>query len=137
MKAATGEVITAEELGGADTHGRKSGVVDHVAENDEHALAIVREIVATLNAAEDGRCRPQRRRARRNSMPQELYGIMPRDVRAPYDVREVIARIVDGSRVPRVQAALRHDPGLRLRAHLGHAGRHPGQQRRAVLARAR
>ncbi len=96
VKAATGEVITAEELGGADTHGRKSGVVDHVAENDEHALTIVRDIVSTLapsrkpdiNMAEP---RPPKFDA------EELYGIIPDDVRAPYDVHEVIARIVDGS----------------------------------------
>jgi 3-methylcrotonyl-CoA carboxylase beta subunit len=96
VKAATGEVISAEELGGAETHGRKSGVVDHVAENDEHALLIVRDIVATLqppspatvNRAEP--CLPK-------FDPQELYGLIPDDVRAPYDVREVIARIVDGS----------------------------------------
>ena len=96
VKAATGEVISAEELGGADTHGRKSGVVDHVAENDEHALTIVRDILSTcpadrvpdLNLREP---RPPRFNA------DELYGIIPTDVRAPYDVREVIARLVDGS----------------------------------------
>jgi 3-methylcrotonyl-CoA carboxylase beta subunit len=100
VKAATGEVISAEELGGADTHGRKSGVVDHVAENDEHALLIVRDIVATLNRA------PKRPGAVDIEItaprvpkldPAELYGIVPQDVRAPYDVREVIGRIVDGS----------------------------------------
>ena len=96
VKAATGEIITAEELGGADTHGRKSGVVDHVAENDEHALLIVRDIVATLrppNPATVNRADP---RAPLFD-PAELYGIVPQDVRAPYDVHEVIARIVDGS----------------------------------------
>ena len=59
--------------------------------------------------------------------PEGLYGVIPDDVRTPYDVHEVIARIVDGSRIPRVQVALRHDPGLRLRADLGHAGRDPRQ----------
>ena len=96
VKAATGEVISAEELGGAETHGRKSGVVDHVAENDEHALTIVRDIVSTfkppktpdINMAEP---RPPKFDA------EELYGVTPDDVRAPYDVHEVIARIVDGS----------------------------------------
>ncbi|WP_076068402.1 carboxyl transferase domain-containing protein [Sphingomonas montana] len=96
VKAATGEVISAEELGGADTHGRRSGVVDHVAEDDDHALAIVRDIVSMLppqvpapvNVAEP---RPPAFDAK------ELYGIVPADVRAPYDVREVIARIVDAS----------------------------------------
>jgi 3-methylcrotonyl-CoA carboxylase beta subunit len=96
VKAATGEVISAEELGGAETHGRKSGVVDHVAENDAHALQIVRDIVATLNhpKAVDIDVRdplPPR------LDPADLYGIVPTDVRAPYDVHEVIARIVDGS----------------------------------------
>ncbi len=96
VKAATGEVISAEELGGADTHGRKSGVVDHVAENDEHALLIVRDIVATLNrpkAVDIDIAVPRPPKLD----PQELYGIVPQDVRAPYDVREVIGRIVDGS----------------------------------------
>ncbi|TVV74983.1 carboxyl transferase domain-containing protein [Sphingomonas solaris] len=96
VKAATGEVISAEELGGADTHGRKSGVVDHVAENDEHALLIVRDIVATLNrpkALDIEIAEPVPPKLD----PAGLYGIVPTDVRAPYDVHEVIARIVDGS----------------------------------------
>jgi 3-methylcrotonyl-CoA carboxylase beta subunit len=96
VKAATGEVISAEELGGADTHGRRSGVVDHVANDDEHALAIVRSIVSHLNTVKAvdldlAEARPPAYDA------EELYGIVPTDVRAPYDVREVIARIVDGS----------------------------------------
>jgi 3-methylcrotonyl-CoA carboxylase beta subunit len=96
VKAATGEVISAEELGGAETHGRKSGVVDHVAENDEHALLIVREIVSRLNSVKTvdidvGAPRPPK------LDPQDLYGIVPTDVRAPYDVHEVIGRIVDAS----------------------------------------
>ncbi len=96
VKAATGEEISAEELGGAETHGRKSGVVDHVAENDEHALLLTREIVARLNtvkAPDIDIIAPTPPRLD----PAELYGIIPKDVRAPYDVREVIARIVDGS----------------------------------------
>ncbi|MBB4086031.1 carboxyl transferase domain-containing protein [Sphingomonas carotinifaciens] len=96
VKAATGEVISAEELGGAETHGRRSGVVDHVAENDEHALTLLRDIVSTL---------PPQMAAPVNMVPpraplypkEELYGLIPSDVRAPYDVHEVIARIVDGS----------------------------------------
>ena len=96
VKAATGEVISAEELGGADTHGRKSGVVDHVAEDDEHALLIVRDIAATFNAPKVvdiavGAPVPPA------LDPAELYGIVPTDVRAPYDVHEVIGRIVDAS----------------------------------------
>jgi len=96
VKAATGEVITAEELGGADTHARRSGVVDHVAVDDEHALEIVRAIVNNLNTIKHSDMDV------RESVPpacdqQELLGVIPTDVRAPYDVREVIARIVDGS----------------------------------------
>jgi 3-methylcrotonyl-CoA carboxylase beta subunit len=96
VKAATGEVISASDLGGADTHGRKSGVVDHVAANDEHALEIVRSIIARLGVKETA---PINKRDPRPPKfdPSELYGIIPQDVRAPYDVREVIARIVDGS----------------------------------------
>jgi 3-methylcrotonyl-CoA carboxylase beta subunit len=96
VKAATGEVISAEELGGAETHSRKSGVVDHVAENDEHALQIVREIVAGLNSVKPSELdiiEPEPPALD----PKDLYGIIPDDVRAPYDVKEVIARIVDGS----------------------------------------
>jgi len=96
VKAATGEVISAEELGGAETHGRKSGVVDHVAENDEHALLIVRDIVASLNTVKSIDIDIKPPVAPKLDI-NELYGIVPQDVRAPYDVHEVIARIVDGS----------------------------------------
>ncbi len=96
VKAATGEVISATELGGADTHGRRSGVVDHVAVDDEHALQIVRSIVANLNARKPDQVVLTEPRAPAYD-PTELYGVVPIDVRAPYDVREVIARIVDGS----------------------------------------
>jgi 3-methylcrotonyl-CoA carboxylase beta subunit len=96
VKAATGEVITAEDLGGGDLHGRKSGVVDHVAENDEHALSIVRDIVATLQPDRQADVNIREPRPPRFD-PEELYGILPQDVRAPYDVHEVIARLVDGS----------------------------------------
>ncbi len=96
VKAATGEEISAEDLGGGDLHAKKSGVVDHLAENDEHALTIVRDIVSHLGA-NDGfkveKCEPRPPKYD----PQELYGIIPEDVRAPYDVHEVIARLVDGS----------------------------------------
>jgi 3-methylcrotonyl-CoA carboxylase beta subunit len=103
VKAATGEVITAEELGGADTHGRLSGVVDHVAASDEHALAIVRRIIANLNVS--SRAELDVRPAEPPAYdPAELYGVVPDDVRAPYDVREVLARIVDGSRFDEFKA---------------------------------
>lgn len=96
VKAATGEVISAEELGGAETHGRKSGVVDHVAENDDHALTIVRDIVSTLPANRTPDIALKHPRPPKFA-GEELYGIIPDDVRAPYDVHEVIARLVDGS----------------------------------------
>ena len=131
VKAATGEEISAEDLGGGDLHAKKSGVVDHLAENDEHALTIVRDIVSTLQP-EAGAGLELREPRPPLYDAEELYGIIPEDVRAPYDVHEIIARIVDGIRVPRVQAALRLDARLRLRAHLGHAGRDPRQQRRPV-----
>jgi 3-methylcrotonyl-CoA carboxylase beta subunit len=96
VKAATGEEISAEDLGGGELHARKSGVVDHLAENDDHALTIVRDIVSHFGhrqgmAAELREPSPPRYDA------EELYGIIPEDVRAPYDVHEVIARIVDAS----------------------------------------
>ena len=96
VKAATGEVISAEELGGADTHGRKSGVVDHVAENDEHALTIVRDIVSTLAPPTVAPVNLRDPRPPKYDAA-DLYGIVPQDVRAPYDVHEVIARLVDAS----------------------------------------
>ncbi|MBC6981995.1 carboxyl transferase domain-containing protein [Caulobacter sp. 17J80-11] len=96
VKAATGEVISAEDLGGAEVHGRRSGVVDHVAANDEHALEIVRSIVGNLNTVKDVPL-DVRDPVPPAHDPSELYGIVPTDVRAPYEVREVIARIVDGS----------------------------------------
>jgi 3-methylcrotonyl-CoA carboxylase beta subunit len=113
VKAATGEEISAEDLGGGDLHGRKSGVVDHVAENDEHALTIVRDIISHIPLPLAGGARggpkssylptpdPSREREGGIRPPkydaEELYGVIPDDVRAPYDVHEVIARLVDGS----------------------------------------
>ncbi|MEC3948076.1 carboxyl transferase domain-containing protein [Sphingobium sp. HWE2-09] len=96
VQAATGEVISAEDLGGGDLHGRKSGVVDHVADSDDHALSIVRDIVSTLSPQATPPVNLQEPMPPKYD-PAELYGIIPQDVRAPYDVREVIARIVDGS----------------------------------------
>lgn len=96
VKAATGEEISAEDLGGGDMHGRKSGVVDHVAENDEHALTIVRDIVSHLGKPHDPDVEMKDPRAPKFDA-DELYSIIPDDVRAPYDVHEVIARLVDGS----------------------------------------
>ena len=96
VKAATGEIISAEELGGAETHGRRSGVVDHVAENDEHALDIVRGIVSTLNRSKPADIEIAEPKPPRFS-PDEIYGVLPTDLRTAYDVREVIARLVDAS----------------------------------------
>ncbi len=98
VKAATGEVVTAEELGGGDVHARTSGVVDHLADDDEHALQIVRSIVGTLGPA------PAPSVARQASVepredPATLYDVVPADPRTPYDVREVIRRVVDDSRL--------------------------------------
>jgi 3-methylcrotonyl-CoA carboxylase beta subunit len=103
VKAATGEVVTAEELGGGDVHARRSGVVDHLADDDDHALAILRSIVATLPA----RPRPWLEQAAPEEpaeSPDWLYDIVPADLRQPYDVREVIRRIVDGSRFDEFKA---------------------------------
>ena len=111
VKAATGEEISAEDLGGGDLHGRKSGVVDHVAENDEHALTIVRDIVSHLGGIGTVPMRGQSLTpgtVPSGTVPlleprppkydaEELYGVIPSDVRAPYDVHEVIARLVDAS----------------------------------------
>ncbi|MFI7439819.1 carboxyl transferase domain-containing protein [Nonomuraea indica] len=97
VKAATGEEVTAEELGGGDLHARVSGVTDHLAEDDAHALAIVRDIVSTL-APRPPRPWPTTTPEEPHHDPRDLYGIVPADTRRPYEVREVIARLVDGSR---------------------------------------
>jgi acetyl-CoA carboxylase carboxyltransferase component len=97
VKAATGEDVTAEELGGAEMHARVSGVSDHLAENEEHALRICRDIVSGLNASKP---------ADLDTAPaeepvysaEEIYGVLPQDTKHPYDSRELIARLVDGSR---------------------------------------
>jgi 3-methylcrotonyl-CoA carboxylase beta subunit len=98
VKAATGEEVTAEELGGADIHTRRSGVADHFAENDEHALAIVRSIMENLNAEKNPPWTVEEPEEPLYDA-EDIYGIVPRDYRQGYDVREVIARIVDGSRL--------------------------------------
>ena len=96
VKAATGEVVSAEDLGGADVHSRVSGVTDHYAENDAHALGIARRIVANLNTVKPMAVTRRAPVAPRHAA-DELYAVVPADRRRPYDVREVIARIVDGS----------------------------------------
>ena len=96
VKAATGEVVSAEELGGADVHCRTSGVSDHYAQNDHHALEIARNAISNLN-----RVKPMQIAIKEvtppDHDPSEIYGVIPKDPRKPYDVKEVIARIVDGS----------------------------------------
>jgi 3-methylcrotonyl-CoA carboxylase beta subunit len=104
VKAATGEVVTAEDLGGGDVHARTSGVVDHLAEDDAHALSIVRSIVATLPQGSGFESRSGRSLERvaveePHEDPETLYDVVPTDTRTPYDVREVIRRVVDGSRM--------------------------------------
>jgi acetyl-CoA carboxylase carboxyltransferase component len=98
VKAATGEEVSAEELGGADVHSRISGVTDHYATSDEHALALAREIVANLNGARPPLPWETEEPEEPLHDPADLYGIVPEDYRIGYDVREVVARIVDGSR---------------------------------------
>jgi 3-methylcrotonyl-CoA carboxylase beta subunit len=96
VRAATGEIVTAEELGGADVHTRESGVADHFAQNDHHALKLARRAVNRLNRVKAAG--PDVAEAQEPLYdPREIYGIVPNDVRRPYDVREIIARIVDGS----------------------------------------
>ncbi len=103
VKAATGELVSAEDLGGGDVHTRMSGVADHLAENDLHALALARRIVANLNWHKSLPLRTVAPRAP-NHATEELHGVVPTDTRKPYDVREVIARIVDGSELDEFKA---------------------------------
>lgn len=103
VKAATGEVVTAEELGGGDVHTRKSGVADHLADNDEHALEIARDIIANLHRKPKGLV-PERGPVDPVFSPSELPGVLPLDLRKPFDIREVIARIVDGSELQEFKA---------------------------------
>ncbi len=103
VKAATGEVVSAEDLGGGDVHTRLSGVADHLAENDAHALGIARRIVSHLNRARPAGP-PVAETEEPRYDPEELYGILPTDTRKPYDVHEIVARIVDGSRFDEFKA---------------------------------
>jgi 3-methylcrotonyl-CoA carboxylase beta subunit len=103
VKAAIGEVVSAEELGGADVHARVSGVTDHMANDDTHALALVRKIVANLNRPKSVALET-RDPAEPLYAPEDVYGVVPADIRKPYDVREIIARIVDGSELDEFKA---------------------------------
>ena len=131
VKAATGEEVTAEELGGADVHTRISGVADHFANDDEHALAIVREIVAQLAPGASGPVGPLRGAAAEVRSARDLRRHprgQPHRLRRARGDRAARRRL----RVSRVQSALRHDARLRLRAHRRAPGRHPRQQRHSL-----
>ncbi|WP_082126694.1 carboxyl transferase domain-containing protein [Allosalinactinospora lopnorensis] len=120
VKAATGEVVTADELGGGDVHSRTSGVTDHLAEDDAHALSIVRQIAATFGP----RAEPawERQPARPPELdPAEIYGVVPTDTRTPYDVREVIGRVVDASEFTEFKA----EYGSTLVTGFAHIHGHP------------
>ena len=120
VKAATGEVVTAEELGGGDLHSKISGVTDHLANDDAHALRIVRAIVGTFGPRPP--CPWERVPTEEPVVdPGELYGVVPTDSRIPYDVREVIARIVDGSRLHEFKA----EYGTTLVTGFAHIHGHP------------
>jgi len=109
VKAAIGEIVSAEDLGGGDVHTRLSGVADHLADNDAHAIALAREAVARLNHRKEVQLAVREARAPLYDA-QELHGVIPTDTKKPYDVREIIARIVDGSELhefkPRFGATL-------------------------------
>ncbi len=96
VKAATGEVVSAEDLGGADVHCKQSGVTDHYANNDEHALQICRQVVANLNHKKTSQW-PVAKPKEPLLPANDIYGVIPKDARKPFDIREIIARIVDGS----------------------------------------
>ena len=97
VKAATGEVVSAEDLGGGDVHTRLSGVADYLAEDDTHALALARRAISHLNRAKPATVQWQTSEDPAYD-PEEIFGVVPADLRTPYDIREVIARVVDGSR---------------------------------------
>ena len=120
VKAATGEVVSAEDLGGGLLHSRTSGVTDHLADDDAHALRIVRRIVATLGPRSPS---PWERAVPEEPVldPAELVGVVPADVRTPYDVREVIGRLVDGSRFSEFKA----EYGSTLVTGFAHLHGHP------------
>jgi len=103
VKAATGEVVSAENLGGGDVHTRLSGVADHLAQDDNHALALARQAVANLNTIKPSTVDLQTPEDPLYD-PEELIGVVPADLKTPYDIREVIARLVDGSRFDEFKA---------------------------------
>jgi 3-methylcrotonyl-CoA carboxylase beta subunit len=120
VKAAIGEIVTAEELGGGELHARVSGVVDHLADDDRHALGIVRDIVSTLPPPADPAW-PVIESREPIADPDDLYGVVPTDVQSPYDVREVIARLVDASEF----SEFKPDYGATLVTGFAHLHGHP------------
>ncbi len=120
VKAATGEIVTAEELGGGDVHARTSGVVDHLADDDEHALEIVRRIVDTLPVEPSA---PWERRAPRPPLedPATILDVVPTDSRTPYDVREIMKRLVDGGELQEFKELY----GTTVVCAFGHLDGHP------------
>ncbi|PCC99440.1 carboxyl transferase domain-containing protein [Halopseudomonas pelagia] len=120
VKAATGEVVSAEELGGADVHCRTSGVADHYAENDEHALALARRCIANLNWRKQGELNLRATIAPRYPA-EDLYAVIPADPKQPFDVREVIARLVDDSQFDEFKALY----GTTLVCGFAHLHGHP------------
>ena len=133
VKAATGEVVTAEDLGGGDVHTRLSGVADHLAQNDLHALSHrPRPPVANLEPKEGASPRHLQAPVAPKFAADELYGVIPTDTRKPFDVREIIARIVDGSEFHEFKPRFGTTLVTRLCAHRRHAGRHHRQQRHFV-----
>ena len=135
MKAATGQDVTAEELGGADVHARRSGVADYYATSDEHALALAREHRAQPAPA----CAPSRRgtsrsRSRPRSTRRDLYGLIPEDFRHQTDARELIARIVDGSRFHEFKQLYGETLVTGFARIEGYPGRDPREQRRPLRA---
>ena len=132
VKAATGEEVSAEELGGGDVHARKSGVADHLAADDAEALSILREIVATLPpspAPPWDRIEPRPPAEE----PEGILDVVPIGSRAPWDIREVLRRVVDGGELREFKEKYGQNPGLRLRPHRRPPGRDRRQQRHPLL----
>ena len=126
LKAATGEIVSAEDLGGGDVHTRLSGVADYLAEDDAHALALARRAVGNLNRAAPTNVQWQTSEDPVYD-PEDLLGVVPTDLRQPYDIREVIARVVDGSRFDEFKARFRRDIGHGLCPFAGLSHRNCGQ----------
>ena len=132
VKAATGEEVSAEELGGADVHCKVSGVADHYADNEEHAIKIARDCIAHLNSV-----KPQQLATLPTRPPKypvdEINGVVPADLKTPYDVREVIARIVDNSEFSEFKQYFWRNLGLRLCAYLWESCWHYCKQRQSIF----